>query len=113
MGGNIDVMFGVSTHSHLKVAAKYTVNGILKQIVSTHSHLKVAAKNIAQGEHAPIVSTHSHLKVAAFPAFAVKANCLGFNTQPPEGGCHFQLYDSLAKFMVSTHSHLKVAAEQS
>ena len=38
---------------------------------------------------------------------------LGFNTQPPEGGCGRALGEAVGDGIVSTHSHPKVAAEHS
>ena len=34
-----------------------------------------------------VVSTHSRLKAAAIAGIARPCGILGFNTQPPEGGC--------------------------
>ena len=80
----------VSTHSHPKVAALYSLHLLLLGCVSTHSHPKVAAS-------ARLVGAGAHR---------------GFNTQPPEGGCTggADLYRCRA---VSTHSHPKVAATRS
>ena len=61
--------FGVSTHSHPKVAATYT-----KWVRAT-----------------PVVSTHSHPKVAAVKVTSKSQITHRFNTQPPEGGCILQL----------------------
>ena len=56
--------WGVSTHSHLKVADEPEVDATFGYKVSTHSHLKVA-------ESLPVINLpHDG----------------GFNTQPPEGG---------------------------
>ena len=103
--------------------------------VSTHSHPKVAALRFAPLFGILMVSTHSHPKVAASVFSGYLSNILGFNTQPPEGGCFYYdfflrivkkfqhtatrrwlpvpiLNPSLITF-VSTHSHPKVAAWRS
>ena len=99
----------VSTHSHPKVAAPGTREGVPKKEVSTHSHPKVAANTLGDSVGIDYVSTHSHPKVAAQTVFSAyrllevsthshpkvaatgsgrRCFCrCGFNTQPPEGGC--------------------------
>ena len=99
----------VSTHSHPKVAAYYVTFQIDRSIVSTHSHPKVAASHdLGVGEFDE-VSTHSHPKVAADKDPEMIIAVLGFNTQPPEGGCEVERICGINK-PVSTHSHPKVAA---
>ena len=63
-------------------------------VVSTHSHPKVAAYWNIKIRHQFLVSTHSHPKVAASASGAAVVRLLGFNTQPPEGGCirHVSFY---------------------
>ena len=79
---------GVSTHSHPKVAALLPVGyGVGSGGVSTHSHPKVAAIGIISRKDGFFVSTHSHPKVAAYLGHEMTAIKVGFNTQPPEGGC--------------------------
>ena len=80
--------------------------------VSTHSHPKVAA-NISQQKVVELtVSTHSHPKVAACKRLRHDWRYLGFNTQPPEGGCFTAGASAKIAFAVSTHSHPKVAASK-
>ena len=100
--------------------------------VSTHSHPKVAARHFSPAKIRLFVSTHSHPKVAATIVSKEHAEQIGFNTQPPEGGCThkqgaqywsalfqhtatrrwlLQAKDQDGRLLdVSTHSHPKVAA---
>ena len=100
--------------------------------VSTHSHPKVAAQCIALLWWIAEVSTHSHPKVAATAYNKTDSHRVGFNTQPPEGGCwmwsmllviflvfqhtatrrwlHKIIKPMIYDIRVSTHSHPKVAA---
>ena len=56
-----------------------------------------------------VVSTHSRPKAAASSLTRPFISRLGFNTQPPEGGCAVaETYNTLVK--VSTHSRPKAAA---
>ena len=93
--------------------------------VSTHSHPKVAALGQRQDElrakmfqhtatrrwlHRPlnkvicarVVSTHSHPKVAALMHALLSLIQMGFNTQPPEGGCITSLVKSGIEFSFNT-----------
>ena len=81
-------LFGVSTHSHPKVAAYLVERMVSLTAVSTHSHPKVAASYRTSVRVGGDVSTHSHPKVAARPP---KSRSL--------------------QSEVSTHSHPKVAAD--
>ena len=54
------------------------------------------------------VSTHSRLKAAAADNAPTDLLNKCFNTQPPEGGCHW-LTDTKGRILVSTHSRLKAA----
>ena len=56
------------------------------------------------------VSTHSRPKAAASRNGADFAGILGFNTQPPEGGCGSEEVNAWAVMDVSTHSRPKAAA---
>ena len=56
------------------------------------------------------VSTHSHPKVAAESRESLTNDKLGFNTQPPEGGCFDIVFVDYIGIMVSTHSRAKAAA---
>ena len=56
------------------------------------------------------VSTHSRPKAAAITATQALGNDIGFNTQPPEGGCLFINDQSIGFIIVSTHSRPKAAA---
>ena len=66
----------------------------------------------AAGFGVGVVSTHSRPKAAAGACKSVAARSLGFNTQPPEGGCENAgaLYVGV---YVSTHSRPKAAASGS
>lgn len=65
---------------------------------------------VGEGQGDCNISTHGHPKVAA----RIYALALGlysrFNTQPPEGGCHYKTTLTFERRIVSTHSHPKVAA---
>ena len=56
--------------------------------VSTHSRPKAAAKLPDHLRGLGIVSTHSRPKAAAFCCAGMPRRRRGFNSQPPEGGCH-------------------------
>ena len=77
--------------------------------VSTHSRPKAAALTSNSKAHKLPVSTHSRLKAAARRSATLPAVNAGFNSQPPEGGCHSvaprKVYPA-----VSTHSRPKAAA---
>ena len=57
-----------------------------------------------------LVSTHSRPKAAAIGATSVWTENTGFNTQPPEGGCHLDKSKPPLSELVSTHSRPKAAA---
>ena len=57
------------------------------------------------------VSTHSHPKAAAMFSLSISPPIIGFNTQPPEGGCSQSSVISPSIIRVSTHSHPKAAAK--
>ena len=79
-------------------------------IVSTHSRPKVAAKHGITSQIKTHVSTHSHPKVAAESRESLTNDKLGFNTQPPEGGCFDIVFVDYIGIMVSTHSRVEAAA---
>ena len=84
----------VSTHSHPKVAA-CNIHGLrnflkLFQHTATRRWLQSCAANAL---HVCIVSTHSHPKVAACLRKCKQSQWVGFNTQPPEGGCQLFAQD--------------------
>ena len=56
-------------------------------MVSTHSRAEAAAFNLAGGCTLGKVSTHSRAEVAASKNKIMRSITIGFNTQPPEGGC--------------------------
>ena len=57
-----------------------------------------------------IVSTHSRPKAAAHYQYGLSRWFFCFNTQPPEGGCIFNVHITVIHF-VSTHSRPKAAAK--
>ena len=85
LGGGI-ALGRVSTHSRLKAAVQFVRVSSRCLLVSTHSRLKAAARAINISTNAAIVSTHSRLK-AAGKLIKQGISIMGFNTQPPEGGC--------------------------
>ena len=50
----------------------------------------------------PSVSTHSRPKAAALPSRDLIADSVGFNTQPPEGGCGLPNIDESRKSSFNT-----------
>ena len=81
----------------------------IKRKVSTHSRPKAAAHGNTHSCIPLLVSTHSRPKAAAITATQALGNDIGFNTQPPEGGCKdFEWKGEFAD--VSTHSRPKAAA---
>ena len=100
----------VSTHSHPKVAAIFTIakiiikssfntqppeggclflrnkDGVLVAFQHTATRRWLRAV-IQRTERIHSVSTHSHPKVAASSSHICSPGSAGFNTQPPEGGC--------------------------
>ena len=83
----------------------------LIRTVSTHSRPKAAAQTWKFASPVVMVSTHSRPKAAAAAPNARSNNANCFNTQPPEGGCFFQIRDCLHD-TVSTHSRPKAAAKK-
>ncbi len=77
----------VSTHSRPKAAADLGKINIQTRDVSTHSRPKAAADRIGDLIYKYWVSTHSRPKAAATSKVFFVLGGLGFNTQPPEGGC--------------------------
>ena len=99
----------VSTHSRPKAAAFCLFGRFLKSAVSTHSRPKAAAWLKPHDFNCKIVSTHSRPKAAAYCSMrsliqlafqhtaarrrlqsgldSGRSAKVGFNTQPPEGGC--------------------------
>ena len=57
-----------------------------------------------------VVSTHSRPKAAALCLCNLSIIIVGFNTQPPEGGCGLKTPDIQLDDLVSTHSRPKAAA---
>ena len=77
-------------------------------IVSTHSRPKAADPPMfVPAEAFAVVSTHSRPKAAGLPKRARRYG-IGFNTQPPEGGC-IPTFGLLILSDVSTHSRPKAA----
>ena len=70
----------------------------------------MAAKHGITSQIKTHVSTHSHPKVAAESRESLTNDKLGFNTQPPEGGCFDIVFVDYIGIMVSTHSRAKAAA---
>ena len=56
------------------------------------------------------VSTHSRPKAAAALPYNKLTVHTSFNTQPPEGGCHSEVFITPKALAVSTHSRPKAAA---
>ena len=77
----------VSTHSRPKAAAYAPLQHKLHLVVSTHSRPKAAANECTNIWKHKGVSTHSRPKAAAITGTGARNTPLGFNTQPPEGGC--------------------------
>ena len=71
----------------------------------------MAAKHGITSQIKTHVSTHSHPKVAAESRESLTNDKLGFNTQPPEGGCFDIVFVDYIGIMVSTHSRAKAAAD--
>ena len=59
----------------------------MRYYVSTHSRPKAAGREFNKMQHWYKVSTHSRLKAAGYRGGGRPVERLGFNTQPPEGGC--------------------------
>ena len=77
----------VSTHSRPKAAARSLVKNWDEFRVSTHSRPKAAATQAGIFYFLLDVATHSRPKAAALSVFHWSHLSVGFNTQPPEGGC--------------------------
>ena len=80
--------------------------------VSTHSRPKAAAVGVFLDYQQKTVSTHSRPKAAALLTVRPEFLLWRFNTQPPEGGCHFKDVVFHVNIAVSTHSRPKAAATQ-
>ena len=77
----------VSTHSRPKAAAIDGKRYVVLECVSTHSRPKAAAVETKETLSVYAVSTHSRPKAAAHIRCFFVVPLIGFNTQPPEGGC--------------------------
>ena len=98
----------VSTHSRPKAAEKKHGNHGNFSCVSTHSRPKAAVMTRYDEITAENVSTHSRPKAAGRLAIQARSCCGCFNTQPPEGGCHY-VGLIIRSDTVSTHSRPKAA----
>ena len=119
----------VSTHSRPKAADGDGLTAAIDGWVSTHSRPKAAGAAEAVAAKGNLVSTHSRPKAAVIQTLRDGKECWfqhtaarrrlghwwrllvlsgGFNTQPPEGGCHISAFIECAS-VVSTHSHPKAA----
>ena len=80
----------VSTHSHPKVAAGEQQYYDYAFMVSTHSHPKVAATTPI---HFSLIWWFQHTATRRWLQASVRnwGRLIGFNTQPPEGGCSSQI----------------------
>ena len=100
----------VSTHSRPKAAGNQAGMVAENEMVSTHSRPKAAGQRTYWNRTKKNVSTHSRPKAAGFKIRQMATGCVGFNTQPPEGG-----WVDAAKreidLLVSTHSRPKAAGE--
>ena len=76
----------VSTHSRPKAAGPVGVNSLLVKTVSTHSRPKAAGHAHLKLADFVKVSTHSRPKAAGRGRAQAAFRCVGFNSQPPEGG---------------------------
>ena len=90
------ISVNVSTHSRPKAAAQVMFFLWCLVFVSTHSRPKAAAFIILSIYNRIIVSTHSRPKAAAFFSDVMLSGTCSFNTQPPEGGCHFNIKSVIA-----------------
>ena len=79
----------VSTHSRPKAAAAHVIVTMRsKTFQHTAARRRLLIPSLSPA--CPIeVSTHSRPKAAAFTNFAKHQRSYRFNTQPPEGGCHY------------------------
>ena len=110
LGPVLERMHNVSTHRRPKAAAhrdEHATNCRLQfQHTAARRRLRDRGKVMDIGK---MVSTHSRPKAAAGYLLLGMAQQLGFNTQPPEGGCCRRAGKS-EDSGVSTHSRPKAAA---
>ena len=99
----------VSTHSRPKAAGTSFKQLEKEFYVSTHSRPKAAGRRNAELQAFMAVSTHSRPKAAGFIKHHMHIRCIGFNTQPPEGGWPLRLVFYVFIQDVSTHSRPKAA----
>ncbi len=98
----------VSTHSRPKAAGTSFKQLEKEFYVSTHSRPKAAGRRNAELQAFMAVSTHSRPKAAGFIKHHMHIRCIGFNTQPPEGGWSWK-NGCVPMSRVSTHSRPKAA----
>ena len=99
----------VSTHSHPKVAALF---GWLIRANCPFQHTATRRWLLAYSTAHRVGFMFQHTATRRWLLRRAKMSSVlvGFNTQPPEGGCH-QRAGFDPKLGVSTHSHPKVAAD--
>ncbi len=82
----------VSTHSRPKAAGFFPEQAQSMTAVSTHSRPKAAGLGLRYPVAFQRVSTHSRPKAAGLLPVELIFDCFCFNTQPPEGGWGFGLW---------------------
>ena len=98
---------GVSTHSRPKAAEATRLQTSRHCAVSTHSRPKAAEFQDAY-EEANYMFQHTAARRRLRRIRRLAQACACFNTQPPEGGCKFDMYIRRL-ICVSTHSRPKAA----